>query len=377
MTTSQLEAGGIMAIALNRVPTLDIPRQTDEEVPALRFAFTGRAGEYFGIWIVNLLLSVVTLGIYSAWAKVRTKRYFYGNTKLDGSAFDYLATPVQILKGRLIAFAFFFAYALCTASMPSLSWVFAVAILVLTPWAIVRSRAFNAAMTRYRNVRFGFDGNVAEAAKLYVLMPVLSMLTAGLIWPYVAERMDRFLATNSRYGTTGFTFDAKTSVYYSIYGVAVLFGVIAAILYGTAFIATVADAGINPEEVDLSIFLGLQPLHYLMIGIAVLLGLVGFVYLTVNLQNYRVSSTRIGGHQLRLDLQLSRVLWIRLSNLLAIALSFGLLIPWAKIRIVRYQIERMRLLPDGDLHALVDDQQGSASALGDEMGEGLDLGLGV
>src|SRR5258707_6333866 len=42
--------------------------------------FTGRAGEYFRIWIVNICLSIVTLGIYSAWAKVRRKRYFYGNT---------------------------------------------------------------------------------------------------------------------------------------------------------------------------------------------------------------------------------------------------------------------------------------------------------
>ena len=56
--------------------------------------FTGRAGEYFGIWFVNLLLSIVTLGIYSAWAKVRTERYFYGNTSLAGANFEYLASPI-------------------------------------------------------------------------------------------------------------------------------------------------------------------------------------------------------------------------------------------------------------------------------------------
>ncbi|MED5348372.1 MAG: DUF898 family protein, partial [Pseudomonadota bacterium] len=43
-----------------------------------RFQFHGEGGEFFRIWIVNLVLSIVTLGIYSAWAKVRTKRYFYG-----------------------------------------------------------------------------------------------------------------------------------------------------------------------------------------------------------------------------------------------------------------------------------------------------------
>ena len=45
--------------------------------------FSGDGGEYFRIWIVNLALSVVTLGIYSAWAKVRRLRYFYGSTRFD------------------------------------------------------------------------------------------------------------------------------------------------------------------------------------------------------------------------------------------------------------------------------------------------------
>ena len=65
----------------------------------------GRGGEYFGIWAINLLLSIATLGIYSAWAKVRRLRYFYGNTVVDGHALDYHANPIAILKGRLVAAA--------------------------------------------------------------------------------------------------------------------------------------------------------------------------------------------------------------------------------------------------------------------------------
>lgn len=71
-----------------------------------RGSFSGNAKEYFGIWIVNILLTIVTIGIYSAWAKVRRKRYFNGNTVLAGRAFGYHATGGQIFKGRLIAFAF-------------------------------------------------------------------------------------------------------------------------------------------------------------------------------------------------------------------------------------------------------------------------------
>ena len=74
-----------------------------EEQPLIRkmpCRFEGDSLEYFRIWIVNIFLTIVTLGIYSAWAKVRTLRYFYGNTWLDNNSFSYLANPLQILKGR-------------------------------------------------------------------------------------------------------------------------------------------------------------------------------------------------------------------------------------------------------------------------------------
>ena len=72
--------------------------------------FEGKASEFFNIWIVNVLLTIVTLGIYSAWAKVRTNQYFYGSTYLDGSSFQYTADPIKILKGRLLVVFFILAY---------------------------------------------------------------------------------------------------------------------------------------------------------------------------------------------------------------------------------------------------------------------------
>src|SRR5262245_52514343 len=81
----------------------------------LPFQFSASGGEYFRIWIVNLLLTIVTLGIYSAWAKVRRLRYFYGSTQIAGSSFEYHGRPLQILKGRLIAAALLIPYFLVAA----------------------------------------------------------------------------------------------------------------------------------------------------------------------------------------------------------------------------------------------------------------------
>src|SRR5215213_4098892 len=78
---------------------------------SIKAEFTGSAAEYFRIWIVNLFFTLVTLGVYSAWAKVRKKKYFYGSTRLDGDTSDYFGSPGAILKGRIVALVLFVAYA--------------------------------------------------------------------------------------------------------------------------------------------------------------------------------------------------------------------------------------------------------------------------
>ena len=90
----------------------------------LPLQFTGKTREFFGIWIVNVLLIVVTLGLYSPWAKVRSRRYFYGNTVLDNSAFDYTAAPIAILKGYLIALLLLFIYSIAIQFFPAVQFIF-------------------------------------------------------------------------------------------------------------------------------------------------------------------------------------------------------------------------------------------------------------
>src|SRR5256885_4835209 len=115
--------------------------------------FTGRAGEYFRIWIVNICLSIVTLGIYSAWAKVRRKRYFYGNTLLGDSAFEYLADPKAILKGRVIVLAAWGILALLQKfGISSVGFIY----LIFLPDLVIRASRFNAFNSAHRNVRFHF-----------------------------------------------------------------------------------------------------------------------------------------------------------------------------------------------------------------------------
>ena len=133
-------------------------------------SFSGSGKEFFGIWIVNVLLTICTLGIYSAWAKVRTVNYFYGNTKLEGnSSFSYTANPVSILKGRIIAFVVLMAYTFMSESSPLLGSLIFILVALLVPFVIVSSMKFKMYNTEYRGLRFGFVGTVGEAYKIFFI----------------------------------------------------------------------------------------------------------------------------------------------------------------------------------------------------------------
>ena len=121
------------------------------------FEFRGKGSEYFRIWIVNLILSIITLGIYSAWAKVRRKQYFYASTRLQGTGFEYLADPIKILKGRIIIAIIAISYSVISNLMPIAGTVLSLLFLLILPWIVVRSISFNNRNSAYRNIRFGFS----------------------------------------------------------------------------------------------------------------------------------------------------------------------------------------------------------------------------
>ena len=158
-------------------------------IRSMPFSFTGNATEFFKIWIVNVFLSIFTLGIYSAWAKVRTLRYFYGNTWLDGNSFSYLADPLSILKGRIIAVLFLVTYFFSWEIYPALGfWFLAVGVLMF-PALIVMAMSFQMNNSAYRSIRFSYR---KDFRKVYLtfLVPVLVVLVLTWLGYSLVESME-------------------------------------------------------------------------------------------------------------------------------------------------------------------------------------------
>lgn len=328
------------------------------------FEFTGRAGEYFKIWIVNILLTFLTVGIYSAWAKVRTKRYFYGNTFLQDSSFEYLADPLKILKGRLIVFGFFVLYAIATTIAVAAGALFGLFFLLIFPWVFVRALAFNARNSSYRNIRFDFNASYGRAAGVFIGGGVLAALTLGLGYPYFVYLRSKFVVGNSGYGSTPFGFSARAANFYGVYLVAFV-GILLAI--GLAWV--LLAAGAVPEELMTGGWLAVI-LFYLSLGFLM-------VYLQTSITNLVWSNAHLGDHRLESTLRTTQMLWIHVSNTVAIVLSFGLLIPWATIRKVRYRLDNLKLLAAGELDDFIAGEQETVAAAGGEIADFFDFDLGI
>lgn len=345
--------------------TTEAPEPSKQTIP---FEFTGTGGQYFKIWIVNVLLSIITLGIYSAWAKVRRKQYFYGNTKVAGASFRYLANPVKILKGRLIVFGVFITFGLLSDLIPLLGVVMMIIIFFLTPWLVVRSLAFNARNSAWRNIRFNFTGTYGQAAKMYILYPIISVFTANLLYPYVHYRQKRFIVENSAYGTTLFQFHASGKDYYAIVlwftlpllAIGLILGILLAVVSQTFLGAyLIMASSVAPPLIFLFLYF------------------FAFIYFSVKYTNLLYNSGALRSHRFSSTMRIKTYAWIIITNTFATAFTLGLFHPFAVVRAHRYKMQQLSLLAKGDLDQFVAAEQKETSALGDEVADFMDFDFGL
>lgn len=168
-------------------------------------SFTGQAGEYFRIWILNLALTVVTLGLFLPWARVRQRQYFYGHTWLDGQNFEYTASPLALLRGYLIVGAFFLTYTLAT-NLQFQGWeivagVIGLLFVVLYPWLVMKSLRFLAVSTTHRGLRFRHHGRAGGAYTAYGLANIAAGVSGGLALPWAWFMQRRYQVENTAYGS--------------------------------------------------------------------------------------------------------------------------------------------------------------------------------
>lgn len=343
-----------------------LKRETPPELHP--FLFHGEAREFFRIWIVNTLLTLLTVGVYAAWAKVRKRRYLRGNTELMGHRFDYRADPRRILIGNVIVALMFLTYMVVGEVYPQVRMGALVTGLILLPWVIIRSISFNAHNTTYRGMRFYFRQTYGWTAIVYVGQWFFILLTLGLYYPAWVRNRKQLVIDNHRLGDAFFRFESSSGPFYRAYlvGGSMIF---AAGIFGSVltYFVTLLNHGKIPSPVQLLPF-------FAVYGIALFCSK---HYVYASLFNHIWNRTRLNDHHFVATLQTGGWLKLQSVNLVAIIGSGGLLYPWAAIRSARYALSHLQFAPHGALEKISRLGRNDGSAMGETAAEfvGLDIGL--
>ncbi|WGL28416.1 DUF898 family protein [Pectobacterium brasiliense] len=388
---------------------------TSENSAQHRVQFHGKAGEYFAIWLVNGLLTIITLGIYSAWATVRRRRYFYGNTEINGDRFDYHAQPIQILKGRLLVIAGIVLFYIVLAMSPTLGTILALAFAALIPIIVIRNWRYDAIMSSYRGIRFNYHCQTGRAYWVLLLCPILLLLAFYAVLAvamFIGMRSDSpiiitlivlalvvpgfaavngimkmmqldFYVNNLFFGKTAFKAELTKAAFIKFALISLLIFVpflIAALSFMGSFIFTLYQIIMMGADSDtIAMMLLSNVFNMVMMFVVALLGvLVSSSYLVVAQRNYLFNQTSLnGGVKLHSSMQTLSYMGLLITNSLITIFSLGWAAPVAEIRHARYIANAT--VVEGDLALLhVQAHQDTAnSALAEEAVQALDLGVGL
>jgi len=360
------------------------------------FKFTGEAGEYFRIWVVNTFLTIITLGLWSPWAKIRKRRFFLRHTWVAGANFEYHAQPWPIFRGRLIASVAFIVYWFTGEINPRYAPWIALLIAVLAPWLVVSSLRFNLSNTSYRNLRFAFVGTLLDGVKALWPLALIAALTVayppifdsedfdGFDWkmmlpsvvlvalyPYLHGSFRLLLLNHSRFGSAPIACTTQIKTFYAIHvrglmvavGVMLIAGIVSAMLFGFVFVISTADLGRHAKWLTVAAALLLS----LPLAFATLLW---YAFTRTRFINATFNSTTLSSN-VRVFSQIRTMPMAKLYmfNTLGIIFSLGLLIPWAVVRTAKQRVETTALAVSGDLDDIIADAVAPASAAADAASE--------
>ena len=298
---------------------------------------------------------------------------------MNGHNFDYHARGMQILIGRLIVLALIIVLNVSQFIHIGLYLVALLGFLAVLPFLVTRSLRFNARMSSYRNVRLDFVGRVSQAIWPVIVLPILVVLSLYTTTPFLERAFKRFVANNHRYGGKAFHFDVKIGKLYKPFLIVAGLTIVAFIIIGfllTSIAQVFARALVENNPFSIGFIITIAAIYVVAFLIFIPLAV---VYGAMVRNIYFSNTVFDGQHQFASTLRPFKLLGIALTNMVAILLTFGLMIPWARVRWARYLASCTAVVANGDLEEFHHELQSSEGVVSAEYldGGGFDVGIGV
>ncbi len=183
------------------------------QVVVNKLSYDGKTSQVFGLWLKNIFLTIITLGIYRFWGKTEMRKYLVGRFELNGDRFEYTGRGIELFRGFLIfvpfivisSFFLFFFF-----GRDGIDFLFVVIILFIIPMAIYGALRYRLSRTTWRGVRGRLVGSAVKYAALNVGYFILTLLTFGLIVPYWDMKLYQYVAENTYFGDSKVSFNFST-----------------------------------------------------------------------------------------------------------------------------------------------------------------------
>lgn len=376
------------------------------EPRSIEIRFTGSGSEYFRIWIVNMLLTVLTLSLYHPWAKLRRLRYFHGNTLVGGHALDFHGDPKKMLRGHLLVGAMLGIYTLATHASPVAALVAVAVLSALWPALMRASLQFRLANTSWRGLRMHFSGSLggAYSAMLPLALPVLlavalplavskgaprqapsawfwvvlvALLASLAAMPWMLWRLKRYQLAHTEFGGQRGSLRTGPGAYYWLSFTGGLLTIATMLSMAVIAYAVLSLGRGGASTVQRDEWVALAATVSVVVTYATVF-VTTYPYYVSRMQNLVWNATTTEDLQFGSALRFRSMLLLSVRNLVLMLLTLGLYWPFARVATARLRLEavdiRSRIDPD-DLASA--DGLVRPEATGDAAGDlfGIDFGL--
>jgi len=302
------------------------------------FEFMSDWRSFAPIAFSNLLLSIVTLGIYLFWARARERRFLWANTRFIDERLEWTGPGLELFIGYVIAFfvlvlplgaAQFGLQALSLQGYPGVAalllLVLYVTITYLAGVAIFRALRYRLSRTFWHGIRGGSNDQGLAFGIEYLWRTFLGSLALGLLIPWSMISLWNARWNAMSFGPMEFESNARYEPIFGRYLLFYLAPLLLLVIGVVTAIAAFALGGSLPRPTDPStvptLFAAIFVIGYLLFF--VLLGLVALVYYAAYFRE-AVGNLRLGGLEFVFTARTRDWIGLMIGNFALVVVTLGI-----------------------------------------------------
>jgi uncharacterized membrane protein YjgN (DUF898 family) len=367
---------------------MDVTTEPAEGLRSQQLAFRGNIPAFLGVVIINLLLTIVTLGIYRFWAKTRVRHYLWANTTFDGEPLEYRGRGLELLVGAVLAFLIFLlpavAFSLGEAALQAsrhfviaavLQLILIGGIYYLVGVGFYRAERYLISRTSWRGIRGGMLRGGWGYGGLFILMALFQVITLGFGRPYAQVRLWNARMNDVMFGSAKAEASAAWRPLFARYTLSfvaslIILGVAAAIV-ASDFIPLIQNLkpGV-PQDPHI-----IGPIILRLYGVFILAGIAtALIMLSYHAAYYREIFGKTRLEAMGFAFAATTGAWLRyyVVNALIVILTLGLGFMIMPLRAWAFYMRNIRTVGSLDTENLMQTQLASPS-----QGEGIADALGI